>query len=174
MKQWNLGFKQAHTSTTAFPKKLPMTATFGTQRWFRWFCVSLLTILVGSWLLSIWYNFGWNGDYECWVEDGSLVIGKFKTNSPIRRMAPRWEFTRRQFPLQWIPSLRHGLVLLPLWVLVVITAPVYAISICRSRLAKRLSACSSCGYSLVGLNPEGERVVCPECGHTQPTTKLSP
>lgn len=59
----------------------------------------------------------------------------------------------------------------PIWPLIVLgVAPVFTHRAIERR-RRRKHGCVVCGHSRDGLRADSP---CPECGHTQPTTKLSP
>jgi len=132
-----------------------------------------LSLLIGvAWAIS------WCGRWSCFTDRGGLLLVDhrlwFTLQSPEqfrRHWTPReWaEFAcniARLAPeslaphVAWRPFITNGVLVMPLWICLVITAVPTGFLWWRDRRRIPPGHCQRCGYNLTG-NVSG---VCPECG----------
>lgn len=137
-----------------------------------WFGLGLTFLIVALWTVGLrwaWERYDGRGGYRFWwlgVDAGRAGIGISDWDGFNSPAEVEWVLTRRGGPMRWwFEAERFSgsrLLWVPLWAPFLLIAPPTALAVWREwPRRRRPGACTSCGYSLAGLEA-GSR--CPECG----------
>ena len=136
------------------------------RRWrvVKWAGLVLSLLLICAWAISIRYDLTYNNVVAVQSGDGAIYYASVEFPKLHDDVSWSLHNDRRRHISMPLPSLHLGSltdVLVPYWVLILLTALPTAFIWWRDRRRIPPHCCQGCGYDLTG-NVSG---VCPECGN---------